>query len=129
MINKSVSIICIASDNVGIKNVVVKITNPSIEIYSRNMNLVSEDKYTFSDIYDESGKYLFKIEVTDKANNEIETIEKAFWITSNLDDKDNDGMPDDWEERNKLDKKNPEDRNTLATNGYTMLENYLNSIH
>jgi hypothetical protein len=125
LINKSVSIICIASDNVGIKDVVVKITNPSIEIYSRNMNLVSEDKYTFSDVYDESGKYLFKIEVTDKANNEIGTIEKTFWITSNLDDKDNDGMPDLWEERYNLDPEDPSDaKSDPDEDGLTNLEEY-----
>jgi hypothetical protein len=125
LINNSVSIICIASDNVGIKNVVVKITNPSIEIYSRNMNLVSEDKYTYSDIYDEPGKYLFKIEVTDKAENVIETFEKAFWITSNLDDKDNDGMPDLWEERYNLDPEDPSDaKDDPDEDGLTNLEEY-----
>jgi hypothetical protein len=43
-------------------------------------------------------------------------------------DSDHDGMPDDWEDKHKLDKNNPEDRNTIASDGYTMLEKYLNSI-
>jgi pectate lyase len=43
-------------------------------------------------------------------------------------DTDHDGMPDDWEDKNQLDKTNPEDRNTLSSDGYTMLEIYLNSI-
>ncbi len=43
-------------------------------------------------------------------------------------DRDHDGMPDFWEETMGLDKSNPEDRNTLSSNGYTMLEMYLNSI-
>ncbi len=43
-------------------------------------------------------------------------------------DADHDGMPDDWEDENKLDKFNPADRNNLAKDGYTMLEVYLNSI-
>lgn len=43
-------------------------------------------------------------------------------------DTDHDGMPDDWEDNNQLDKINPEDRNTLSSDGYTMLEIYLNSI-
>lgn len=43
-------------------------------------------------------------------------------------DKDHDGMPDYWEDKNNLDKKNPEDRNKIASDGYTMLEKYLNSI-
>lgn len=43
-------------------------------------------------------------------------------------DSDHDGMPDKWEDSNNLDKLNPDDRNTLASDGYTMLEKYLNSI-
>ncbi len=43
-------------------------------------------------------------------------------------DIDHDGMPDFWEETMGLDKNNPEDRNTLSSNGYTMLEMYLNNI-
>ncbi len=43
-------------------------------------------------------------------------------------DTDADGMPDDWELLHGLNPKNAVDRNTLDTAGYTMLENYLNSI-
>ncbi|RQV95122.1 MAG: pectate lyase [Calditrichaeota bacterium] len=44
-------------------------------------------------------------------------------------DSDHDGMPDDWEDKNGLDKHNPEDRNKyLQGDGYTALEYYLNSL-
>ena len=43
-------------------------------------------------------------------------------------DMDHDGMPDFWEDKNNLDKENPEDRNIITTDGYTMLEKYLNSL-
>jgi len=43
-------------------------------------------------------------------------------------DSDKDGMPDDWETANGLNPNDPEDRNRLATDGYTMLEVYLNSL-
>lgn len=43
-------------------------------------------------------------------------------------DTDHDGMPDEWEDKNKLDKSNPDDRNNIDSDGYTMLEKYLNSI-
>lgn len=43
-------------------------------------------------------------------------------------DTDHDGMPDVWEDKNNLDKSNPEDRNNVTSDGYTMLEVYLNSI-
>lgn len=41
-------------------------------------------------------------------------------------DTDHDGMPDYWEDRNNLDKTNPDDRNSISPDGYTMLEIYLN---
>ncbi len=44
-------------------------------------------------------------------------------------DTDQDGMPDAWEKANKLDPRNPEDRNGDAdSDGYTNLEEYLNSL-
>ena len=43
-------------------------------------------------------------------------------------DTDGDGMPDDWEIKNRLDPNNPDDRNIIGKDGYTMLEVYLNSI-
>lgn len=43
-------------------------------------------------------------------------------------DTDYDGMPDDWEWENGLDSNDADDRNTIASDGYTMLEKYVNSI-
>ncbi len=43
-------------------------------------------------------------------------------------DTDLDGMPDDWENANGLDPMNPDDGALTASNGYTNLENYLNSL-
>ena len=43
-------------------------------------------------------------------------------------DTDRDGMPDYWEDKNNLDKENPNDRNTIASDGYTMLEKFINNI-
>jgi len=47
---------------------------------------------------------------------------------SALPDSDKDGMPDTWEIRHGLDPANPEDRNNIASSGYTMLEEYINGI-
>lgn len=44
-------------------------------------------------------------------------------------DTDKDGMPDDWEITNNLNKNDAADRNKIAPNGYTMLEVYLNEIN
>lgn len=43
-------------------------------------------------------------------------------------DSDNDGMPDDWESKNGLNPKDAEDRNKIGTDGYSMLEKYLNEL-
>jgi len=43
-------------------------------------------------------------------------------------DSDNDGMPDDWEKKNKLNPNDSEDRNHVGQDGYTMLEQYLNFL-
>jgi hypothetical protein len=43
-------------------------------------------------------------------------------------DSDHDGMPDAWEVENDLDPKNPKDRNTIASSGYTFVEEYLNEL-
>jgi pectin methylesterase-like acyl-CoA thioesterase len=43
-------------------------------------------------------------------------------------DTDHDGMPDSWETSNSLNPNDASDRNLYAANGYTNLENYLNSL-
>ncbi len=43
-------------------------------------------------------------------------------------DTDHDGMPDYWEDKNNLNIENPDDRNIIDSDGYTMLEKYINSI-
>ena len=43
-------------------------------------------------------------------------------------DTDGDGMPDEWETENGLDPNNPEDGKIMGEDGYTNLENYLNSL-
>jgi hypothetical protein len=43
-------------------------------------------------------------------------------------DTDEDGMPDEWEKKNELNANDASDRNKIAKNGYTMLENYLNEL-
>jgi hypothetical protein len=51
-----------------------------------------------------------------------------YTFTTAAADTDHDGMPDAWETANGLNKNDVKDGNKLHANGYTMLENYLNSI-
>ncbi|WP_134088573.1 polysaccharide lyase family 1 protein [Olivibacter sp. XZL3] len=43
-------------------------------------------------------------------------------------DSDKDGMPDEWEKKNGLNANDPSDASKYAANGYTNIENYLNSL-
>lgn len=49
------------------------------------------------------------------------------WAGVNRTDSDNDGMPDSWEDTNGTNK-NSNDAMTIASNGYTNIENYINGI-
>jgi pectate lyase len=43
-------------------------------------------------------------------------------------DSDHDGMPDEWEKAHGLDLQNPDDGKSIAKNGYSNVENYLNEL-
>ena len=43
-------------------------------------------------------------------------------------DSDGDGIPDEWEKANGLNPKDPSDAGKMSANGYTNIENYINSI-
>jgi hypothetical protein len=43
-------------------------------------------------------------------------------------DSDNDGIPDEWEAKNKLNPKDASDAGKITANGYSNIENYLNSV-
>ena len=109
LINGDVTFTCIATDNVGIKNVTVVIITPENITLIKTMTWSPEGKYIYNDIYDISGKYTFYIEVVDKAGKISTTTNKAFWITSSLDDTDDDGMPDLWEKKYGFDPEDPTD--------------------
>lgn len=62
--------------------------------------------------------------------NEDENPEKGPGIVKGaaaLIDSDQDGMPDVWEKKNKLNPNKP-DANSVSANGYTNIENYINSL-
>jgi len=69
----------------------------------------ADTKYIYTSRYQNIGKYVFSITVTDNFDNPKTTEVKTFWITENLNDTDNDRMPDDWEERYGLNPYDPTD--------------------
>ncbi len=114
LIGSKVDIICIATDNIEVENAVVTITYPVVSSKSEtenNMGWSTSGKYVYGDDYGIPGKYTFYIEAEDKAGNTDTTKNKTFWITSDLDDTDNDGMPDEWEKQFGLDPYDPDDAN------------------
>ena len=88
------------------------------------------DKVIIDDVRNGTATY----SAAGKKNGIINTISEAGGYpelkeeTTTLTDTDQDGMPDTWEDANGLDKNDANDRNTVAANGYTNLENYLNSL-
>jgi hypothetical protein len=85
----------------------------------------ADTKYVYTKTYENTGKYVFTITVKDTLGNQKTTEEKTFWITENLNDTDNDGMPDNWEERYGLNPYDPNDASQDKDNdGITNLEEY-----
>ena len=119
---------CITSDLIGIKSVFVTITYPDKSNVTEEMeNLSYSEKYEFSRSFDRYGKYSYYITSEDVNGNSNITEKRYFWITENLDDTDNDGIPDWWETKYGLDPCNSSDANIdLDGDGYTNLEEYKN---
>ncbi len=123
--NDFVTISCIASDNLEIDFVTVIIEPPDISSYTEEMQLSSDGKYEFSNSYNVFGKYSYYIEVKDIAENIAVSDNGFFWITSNVKDTDNDGLPDTWEKEYNLDFQDPNDADLdLDNDKYTNLEEY-----
>jgi hypothetical protein len=120
-----VTITCIATDNVGIETAEVTIIYPDESKEKKDMTFSSDGKYVYNKKYNELGKYSFYIVVKDEAGNEAVTDSKTFWVTLDVNDADNDGMPDWWEEKYGLDPEDPSDANQdLDADDYTNLEEY-----
>lgn len=123
--NKEVNIYCIAYDNIEIQSVEVMITPPDGIPFKKYLSEESENRYVYKDIYSDFGKYTFHILVKDNAGNFNISGNSSFWITSNTDDTDNDGIPDKWEQRYGFNSKNASDAKLDPDNdGLTNLEEY-----
>jgi hypothetical protein len=126
LVNEDVTFTCIATDNIAINSVKAIISYPDGSSSEKNMILSDDDsKYKYITSFDIPSKYSTKIEVRDKADNRATSQTKYFWITSDLKDTDNDGMPDDWEQKYNLDPKDPTDAALDKDgDGYSNLKEY-----
>lgn len=123
--NGYVNITCIATDYIIIKTVEVNITDPYGISEMEQMTELSDGEYTYGQAFEEPGKYIFFIRVEDNTGNYVETSNKTFWIAEDADDRDNDGMPDWWEEKYNLDPEDPTDADDdIDGDEYTNLKEY-----
>jgi hypothetical protein len=124
--NKDLDIVCIAFDNIEIDSVEVIVVPPAgNQTIEKKLSKDTENNYIYTDSYDEYGVYEYYLIVTDTAGNSKSSEKKQFWISSNIKDRDNDGMPDEWERRYSLDPNDASDaEKDLDGDGLTNLEEY-----
>jgi len=99
LLDKEVSIVCIAYDNDDINSAKVIVTAFDGANYEKDLKETATNKYVYKNIYNKTGCYEYYVKVIDKSGNKIISDTKKFFITDDLNDSDNDGMPDWWEKR------------------------------
>jgi hypothetical protein len=121
-----VDISCISTDFIGVKSVRVMLKYPDGRLATKSMtNSASAGKYVYRQTYDILGQYIFNITSEDTSGNIRYTENKEFWITTDINDVDCDGMPDWWEERYGFDPYDPTDAEQDEDgDGYTNIEEY-----
>jgi hypothetical protein len=125
LVDERIEFFCVATDNVGIDDVKLTIETPAGGIISKTMGWSNAGKYIYKMDFETIGKYKFSVKVYDKARNMDESDEIIFYITENLDDKDNDGMPDWWEEKYGFDPEDPDDaEEDQDDDGFTNVREY-----
>ena len=130
MLNKEVKIKTITYDNTGIESVHVVIILPDGTRTEHKMEVGEEGIYLTSLSFNLSGKYTFFITVQDQSGNRACSDLGRFWITSDLNDADDDGIPNWWEERYGFDPYDPEDVYTDEDgDGYNLLQEYRSGLN
>ena len=128
--NEDIKIICYAYDNVGIESVEVTIF-PSDDIpMKESLSEIEENLFVYEDSFSDIGKYTFFVTVVDQAGNPAVSRNKTFWITTDVNDTDDDGMPDWWEKKYGFDPQDPDDgEEDYDKDGITNREEYDGGIN
>ena len=125
---EEVTIRCTILDPSGVKYVQINITCPDGSSETKNITDQSDDgKYYYTQSYELLGKYVFYIATEDMLGNGMDTKDEKveFWITTNIEDTDSDGMPDWWEEKYGFNPYDPADAaEDEDDDGYTNVEEY-----
>jgi len=108
LVNETMEIGCVVHDNLGINHVNLTIIYPDGRIHRYGMTQ-ENDLYIFERRFDIPGEYTFFISSTDTKNNLNQSPIQSFWIVKDINDTDNDGIPDRWEDIYGLNPEDPDD--------------------
>ncbi len=107
---ESVEFICVVRQYHPSLNATLILTNPTGGISFQQMNWSDEGKFTTFCLCSAIGRYSYFIQLSNQQGCQESSVVNHFWITSSIDDKDNDGMSDYWEQKYGLNVSNPRDK-------------------
>ena len=130
LINKTLEIGCIVSDNIGLKDVNITIIYPDGKLSKIEMTNEYGDRYILRESFDEVGQYSFFITSVDTKGNKRQSNLYNFWITKDMNDTDSDGIPDWWEEMYGLNPRDPEDaKGDIDRDGIIEIKEYAEGLN